>query len=125
MEGVGNSKIKSWHWTDYPTASRLAQSQADRWPYMVLTNNIPFTVFDIDFKLRRQCESEQDYGSRLQRAERALNRLRGFFLQRYESRSKSGLGFHIIVIGKVEGKGEECTIEQFADGHLGSAGRWQ
>jgi hypothetical protein len=93
MPGVGNSKTNSEDWVDFATASRIAESKPELWPYLVLTDETAFTVFDVDFKPRirtlDKIESEDEYCERLARADRAQDHLRKLFPIRYESRSKS------------------------------------
>ncbi len=119
---VGNSKTNPEHWTNFETASRLALSESGLWPYMVLTNETRFTVFDIDFKPLRPEETQQAFRARIQRAAMAINRLRKAFPRRYESRSKSGRGYHIIVVGKFKGpggkgKGDWSEVEIYTSVH--------
>lgn len=102
---VGNSKSKPEHWADFATASRIAANEPELWPYIVLTDETAFTVFDVDFKPQREHETGEDYVARIARAESALDRLREMFPVRYESKSKSGNGFHLIVKGKFVGTG--------------------
>lgn len=107
--GVGNSKTNAEHWVGFDTVSRIAEAERGIWPYIVLADNTLLTVFDVDFKPRRTegnaPETEAEFIARKQRAESALRRLREKFPIRYESRSKSGNGFHIIVRGKFDGSG--------------------
>lgn len=114
MPGVGNSKTNHDHCTDFTIASRIAKSGRDLYPYIVLTDDSIFTVFDVDFKPRRENETPAQYGARIIRAKKALKRLREMFSVRYESRSKSGHGFHIIIQGKFDGSGGKGQGE-FAD----------
>jgi hypothetical protein len=121
-KGFGNSKTTPEHWNDFDTASHVAESEPGLWPYIVLTDDSPFTIFDPDFKPRRENETAAQYDARIQRAEDALARLREMFPVRYESRSKSGNGFHIIVRGKFKGsggkgKGEWADVEIYTEGH--------
>ena len=107
--GVGNSKTNPEHWTDFATASRIAESEPGLWPYIVLTNHSLFTGIDVDRKPRietgKNAETPTQFEARIQRAEAALARLREMFPDRYEERSKSGNGFHIIVAGNFDGAG--------------------
>jgi hypothetical protein len=107
--GIGSSKTNPKHWKDFATASRIAESESGLWPYLVLTEDSDFTIFDVDFKPRREggrkAETLEQHQERRQRAENALDRLREDFPDRYESRSKSGNGFHLIVRGKFHGTG--------------------
>jgi hypothetical protein len=108
--GVGDSKTKPKHWADFATVSRIAANEPELWPYIVLTDETAFTVFDVDFKPQREHETGEDHWARIARAESALDRLRVMFPVRYESKSKSGKGFHIIVRGKfvgTNGKGKD------------------
>lgn len=119
---VGNSKTTPEHWADFATASRIAESEAELWPYIVLTDDSDLTVFDVDFKPQREEETATQYEERISRAEEALKRLREMFPARYESRSKSGNGFHIIVQGKFvgpggKGKDEWADVEIYTRGH--------
>ena len=124
--GVGNSKTNPEDWTDFATVSRIAEAEKGLWPYIVLTDETAFTVFDVDCKPRtrttEKTESEDDYSERIGRAGRAHDRLREFFPVRYESRSKSGNGRHIIVTGKFtgtggKGKGDWTEVEIYTRGH--------
>ena len=124
--GVGNSKTNPEDWTDFATASRIAESEKGLWPYIVLTDETAFTIFDVDFKPRtrttEKTESEDDYCERIGRAGRAHDRLRELFPVRYESRSKSCNGHHIIVTGKFtgtggRGKGDWTEVEIYTRGH--------
>jgi hypothetical protein len=120
--GVGNSKTNPDHWTDFATASRIAESETELWPYIVLTDDSLFTVFDPDFKPRRETETPEQYEVRIERAGNALEHLRETVPVRYESRSKSGNGFHIIVLGKFDGSGgkgkdEWADVEIYTRGH--------
>ena len=107
--GFGDSKTNPDHWNDFATASNVAESEPGLYPYIVLTDDSLFTIFDVDFKPRRETgkdpETPAQYEARIQRAEHALELLRENFPVRYESRSKSGKGFHIIVHGKFDGSG--------------------
>jgi hypothetical protein len=121
-KGFGNSKTNPEHWNDFATASHVAGSEPGLWPYIVLTDDSPFTIFDPDFKPRREKETAEQYEARIPRAENALARLREMFPDRYESRSKSGIGFHIIIRGKFKGpggkgKGEWEDVEIYTRGH--------
>ena len=124
--GVGNSKTNPDDWTDFATASRIAESEPGLWPYIVLTDGSLFTIFDVDRKPRREtgnnAETPAQYKARIQRAGNALERLRERFPVRYESRSKSGTGTHIIVRGKFDGSGgkgrdEWADVEIYTRGH--------
>lgn len=120
--GFGDSKTNPEHWNAFAVASQVAESEPELWPYIVLTDDSPFTIFDPDFKPRRQTETPAQYEARIRRAERALARLRGKFPVRYESRSKSGKGFHLIIQGKFygtggKGKGEWEDVEIYTRGH--------
>lgn len=121
--GVGNSKASPEDWTDFATAATIATKEPGLWPYMVLTDGTPATVFDVDRKPQRETETTDEYTARIERAENSLQRLRELFPRRYESRSKSGNGCHIIVLGKFEGTGgkgrgewSECEIYTRAHG---------
>lgn len=103
--GVGDSMTTPSHCADFAKVSQIVSGNPELWPYIVLTADSPFTVFDVDFKPRRESETPAQYEARLERAEKALGRLREHFPARYESRSKSGNGFHIIVRGKFDGPG--------------------
>ena len=120
--GVGDSKTTPAHWADFATASRIAANEPELWPYIVLTDETTFTVFDVDFKPQREHETGEDHVERIARAESALDRLRKMFPARYESKSKSGNGYHIIVRGKFvgtggKGNGEWADVEIYTRGH--------
>ncbi|MCF7731720.1 MAG: helicase RepA family protein [Akkermansiaceae bacterium] len=126
--GVGTSKTNPEHWTDFATAAAIAANERGLWPYMVLSDGTPFTLFDVDRKPRREArpgvaaETTEEYEARIQRAEQSLQRLREMFPRRYEARSKSGNGFHIIVRGKFEGtggkgRGEWAEVEAYTRAH--------
>jgi hypothetical protein len=120
--GVGNSKSNPADWTDFATAAAIATNEPGLWPYMVLTADTLFTIFDVDFKPQRETETADQYKTRIERARQAHRSLREVFRQRYESRSKSGNGYHIIVRGKFEGTGgkgcgEWPDVEIYTRGH--------
>jgi len=122
--GVGDSKTNPEHWIDFATASRIAEREPELWPYIVLTDDSFFTIFDVDFKPRRETETPEQYEARIQRAEDALARLREMFPERSESRSKSGNGYHVIIRGKFDGTGGKGTrqsewsdVEIYTRGH--------
>lgn len=120
--GVGNSKTNPKHWTDFTTASRIAESELGLWPYIVLTDDSLFTIFDVDRKPRRDNETPAQYEARIQRAEAVLEHLREKFPVRYESRSKSGKGIHIVISGKFvgsggKGKNEWSEVEIYTRAH--------
>lgn len=120
--GVGNSKSNPKDWVDFETASHLAEQEPGLWPYLVLNEETEFTIFDVDFKPKRQGETDLEHAARLQRAQTALDRLREWLPQRYEERSKSGNGYHLIVRGKFNGtgnrgKGDWADVEIYTRGH--------
>jgi hypothetical protein len=127
-DATGDSKTKPEHWADFDSISKICAVNGKLWPYIVLTETTVFTVFDVDFKPRRDdasqrdYESESDYEARIARGNAALKELRRFFPDRYEEKSKSGLGTHIIVQGRFLGPGgkgrrEWCDVEVYAAGH--------
>lgn len=124
--GVGNSKTNPDHWTDFATASRIAKSEQDLFPYIVLTAESDFTVFDVDYKpqvtVGKKVETDHEYLERLCRADTAHGKLQKRCPERYESISKSGRGRHIIVQGKfvgpgAKGRGEWSDVEIYTKGH--------
>lgn len=119
---LGDSKTNPDHWGDFATAAEIVAKEPGLWPYIVLTNDAPFTAFDVDFKPQKEDESDDHYLARINRADAALEKLRDLFPRRYEARSKSGNGFHIIVRGKFEGtggkgKGEWSEVEVYTRKH--------
>ena len=74
--GIGSSKTNPKHWKDFATASRISESEPGLLPYLVLTEDSPFTVFDVDFKPRREggrkAETLAQFQERIQRAKAAL-----------------------------------------------------
>lgn len=124
--GVGNSKTNPDHWTDFATASRIAESEPGLWPYIVLTDDSPFTILDVDYKpqvtVGKKLETDHEYLERLCRADTAHGKLQKRCPERYESISKSGRGRHIIVLGKfvgpgAKGKNEWADVEIYTKGH--------
>jgi len=118
----GNSKTNPAHWIDFETASRLATERLESWPYMVLTDSTRITIFDVDGKPRKAHESAADLIERLRKRDDSLARLREWFPVRYEERSKSGNGFHIVVSGTFQGtggngKGNWSEVEIYTRAH--------
>lgn len=124
--GVGDSKTKPADWANFDVVSNLVEADARLWLYMVLTEDSHFTVFDIDFKPQRNEKGEtvKEYEDRIKRAEKALKKLRKLFPRRYEARSKSGLGVHIMIAGKFtdtggkgDKQGEWSEVEIYTTSH--------
>lgn len=100
----GNRKNHPEDWCPFNEVEKAIRGRRNLFPYLVLTDDLFITCFDIDRKPRRSDETEDECATRHKNALAAYRRLRETFPHSFVERSKSGKGLHLFVYGQFTGK---------------------